>query len=694
MPDRSPRHGRIAGMTTIAIIQARLSSTRLPGKVLLPLGQRPALDWVVSAAAAIPGVDRVVIATSDQPDDDALAAWAAARGVTCHRGPLDDVLARFALAARAEQADIVLRLTGDCPLLDPQVCGQVLALLRRQNLDYASNIAPQTWPDGLDCEAFTRAALDAADAEATSPHDREHVTPFLRDRRDRFKAGGVVCPLPGLERERWTLDEDRDLDFLRRVVALLPDATRPPSHLEVLAVLDAQPDLRAANADIMRNAGAAKSWRAAPRIPYHGTARSQAWLERAERVIPLASQTFSKSRLQYPKGAPLFLTHGQGGRVWDVDGNRYVDMVCGLLPVVLGYQDADVDRAIRDQLGNGISFSLPSTLETELAERLTRLIPCAESVRFGKNGTDATSGAIRLARAFTGRDRVAVCGYHGWQDWYIGATVRHRGVPPAVRALTHTVPFNDLDALDRLLCAHPGEFAALIMEPMNTTEPAPGYLQAVKDLLHSHGALLVFDEVITGFRFALGGAQSLFGVTPDLASFGKAMGNGMPISAVVGRADVMAEMEQVFLSGTFGGETLSLAAALATIDKMEREPVIESLWRQGTALADGVAEITARHGLGDVIGLAGMAPWKILTIQDHPGARKDAIKTLFAHHMLRNGVLFLASHNVCYAHDGDDVATVLAAWDTALAAVTAELATGRLEQRLPCPVVEPVFKVR
>lgn len=681
-------------MKTVAIIQARLSSSRLPGKVLLPLADRPVLEWVARAGQAIPAIDAVVLATSDQPDDDAVAAWAADYGIACHRGPLDDVLARFALAAQAEDADIILRLTGDCPLLDPQVCGQVLALLKRQGLDYASNTVPQTWPDGLDCEAFTRAALETARTEATAPADREHVTPFIRERHDRFRSGGLPCPLPGLHNERWTLDERHDLDFLTQVTALLPDSSRPPSHLDILAVLDGQPALRDINARIVRNEGAAKSLRAAPPPPFFGTARSAAWLERAEKVIPLASQTFSKSRIQYPAGSPLFLTHGQGGRVWDVDGNRYVDMVCGLLPVVLGYQDPDVDQAIRDQLANGISFSLPTPLETELAERLTRLIPCAEQVRYGKNGTDATSAAIRLARAFTGRDRIAVCGYHGWQDWYIGATTRHKGIPAAVRDLTHIVPYNDLETLDKLLSAHPGQFAALIMEPMSAVDPAPGYLQGVKDLVHAHGALLVFDEIITGFRYALGGAQSLFGITPDLASFGKAMGNGMPISAIVGRAEVMREMEDVFISGTFGGEALSLAAAIATIDKMEREPVIEKLWHLGSTLADGVAALTAKHGLAELISLVGRAPWKIIAVKDHPTARKEAIKTLFIHEMVHSGVLFLASHNVCYAHDGDDVATVLAAWDRALSKVAAELATEQLEARLPCPAVEPVFKVR
>ena len=681
-------------MTTIAIIQARQSSTRLPGKVLLPLAGRPVpvLDWVFRAAQAIPGVDKAVIATSDQPADDSIVAWAAERGAPCHRGPLDDVLARFALTAKAEGADIVLRLTADCPLLDPQVCGLTLAMLKRQGLDYVGT--DDTWPDGLDCEVFTAAALAIAQAEASTSFQREHVTPFLRGLHDRFRIGSISCPLPDLSHERWTLDEPCDLEMLQQLTMRLPDQTRPPAFLDVLAVLDANPELRALNRAIMRNEGAAKSWRQTPAPPWFGTARTQAWAARAEKVIPLASQTFSKSRIQYPADSPLFLTHGQGGRVWDVDGNRFVDMVSGLLPVVLGYQDHDVDQAIRDQLGRGISFSLPTPLETQLAERLTRLIPCAEKVRYGKNGTDATSAAIRLARAFTGRDRIAVCGYHGWQDWYIGATSRHKGIPDAVRALTHTVPYNDLAAIDRLLCTHRGEFAAMILEPMNATEPAPGYLQALKDLLHSHGALLVFDEVITGFRYALGGAQALFGVTPDLASFGKAMGNGMPISAIVGRADVMREMEDVFFSGTFGGEALSLAAAIATIDKMEREPVIEKLWSLGTTLAEGAAQLIAQHDLNDLISLVGLAPWKILAVKDHPTARKEAIKTLFMREMSRSGVLFLASHNVCYAHDDDDVATVLSGWNRALSTVAAELATGRLEERLPCPPVMPVFQVR
>ena len=225
----------------------------------------------------------------------------------------------------------------------------------------------------------------------------------------------------------------------------------------------------------------------------------------------------------------MFLTHGQGARVWDVDGNEYVDLVSALMPVVLGYNDPDVNYAVRNQLDKGVIFSLATELEAQLSEKLVEVIPCAEKVRFGKNGSDVTTAAIRVARAYTGRDKVIVCGYHGWQDWYIGSTTRNKGVPEAVQGLTYKVPYNDLDAVENLLKENPDQFAALIMEPMNVAEPAPNYLNDLKALLHKHGALLIFDEVITGFRFSIGGAQELFGVTPDLASFGKAMGNGMPI---------------------------------------------------------------------------------------------------------------------------------------------------------------------
>lgn len=418
-------------------------------------------------------------------------------------------------------------------------------------------------------------------------------------------------------------------------------------------------------------------------------------LERAERVIPLGSQTFSKSRTQYPIGvSPLFLERGEGARVWDVDGNDYIDFINSLLSVTLGYRDPDVDAAVRKQLDSGVILSLPHPLETEVAERIVELVPCAEMVRFGKNGSDATSGAIRIARAFTGRDRVAVCGYHGWQDWYIGSTARNRGVPKATRELTHTFMYNDLASLENVLAAHPGEFAAIILEPMNLEWPAEGFLEGVRELATREGAVLVFDETITGFRFAIGGAQQLFGVTPDLATFGKGLANGYPVSAVAGRRDIMMLMEEVFFSFTFGGEMLSLAAAKAVLDKLKREPVLDRMAALGTRLQEQLQQLIQDHQLGHIFAVKGHPTWSFLTIADAPGAGAYEMKTLLMQELHERGILSFGSHNISYAHTEQDIDALLAAYRAILPEIAAAAVAGEVVAKLRCEPLVPLFKVR
>ncbi len=424
--------------------------------------------------------------------------------------------------------------------------------------------------------------------------------------------------------------------------------------------------------------------------------KSMEFLARAERVIPLGSQTFSKSRTQYPYGvSPYFITRGRGSRVWDLDDNEYIDFVSSLASVTLGYQDPDVTAAVRQQLDeSGVIFSLPHPLETEVAELICEMVPCAERVRFGKNGSDATAGAIRVARAYTGRDRVAVCGYHGWQDWYIGSTARHRGVPQATRDLTHAFAYNDLESLRRQLQSHPGEFAAVILEPMNVVDPEPGFLEGVKNMAHEHGALLVFDETITGFRYANGGAQELFGVIPDLATFGKGLANGYPVSAVAGRSDVMKEMEEIFFSFTFGGEALSLAAAKATLEKLKREPVAATLAARGRQAMEGTRRIVAEHGLGDLFSVSGHPTWSFLTIKDGRGATAFEIKTLWMQEILERGILSVGTHNVTYAHSVADIDRLLVVYAEVLPFIGRTLAEGRLHDALRCEPLVPLFKVR
>ncbi len=422
-------------------------------------------------------------------------------------------------------------------------------------------------------------------------------------------------------------------------------------------------------------------------------ARSREYFARARQVIPSCTQTFSKGPTQFVQGvAPLFLERGRGSHVWDVDGNEYVDYLMALGPIVLGYDDPDVTAAVQRQLADGVIFSLPHPLEVEVAEALTKLVPCAEMVRFGKNGSDATSGAVRAARAYTDRDMIACCGYHGWEDWYIGTTTRRRGVPDAVRQLTRTFAYNDVGSLERLFTEFPGRIAAVIMEPVGVVEPAPDFLPRVAAVTHAHGAVIVFDEIVTGFRLALGGAQERFGVTPDLACFGKAMANGFPLSAVVGRREIMEVFDEIFFSFTFGGEALSLAAARATIAKLREKNVIERLWRQGALLRDGYNALARECGLGGRTQCIGFPPRTVLTFKDRAGADSLAMKSLFQQEMIKRGILTSGGFTLCYAHSDEDVRRTLEACRDALTILARAVAEDRVEAGLEGPAIQPVFR--
>jgi glutamate-1-semialdehyde aminotransferase len=332
---------------------------------------------------------------------------------------------------------------------------------------------------------------------------------------------------------------------------------------------------------------------------------SQYYLAYARKVTPCGSQTLSKRAESFVEGAyPCFLSSGIGPYVWDVDHNKYFDLICGLGCMTLGYHRPEVDNAIRKQLLNGVSFSLPTTLESQVAERLVNSIPCAEQVRFTKTGSDACSGAVRIARMATGREKVFYCGYHGWHDGYTSTQSYRAGIPQAYQESNLLFPYNDLFALDQLLQMHKDEVAAIMMEPMLLEEPGPGYLQAVVDLAHDHGTLVIFDEMIMAGRWAFAGGQSYFGVNGvDLATYGKFLGNGMPLACIAGPEEIMKYAWVV--SGTFGGETLSLAACDAVLDVYAIEDPVKIQWERGNQLIQGIKECFDGYGiLADIIGHA------------------------------------------------------------------------------------------
>lgn len=423
--------------------------------------------------------------------------------------------------------------------------------------------------------------------------------------------------------------------------------------------------------------------------------KSEEWLQRAEKTIPLGSQTFSKSRTQYPIGiSPLYAERAKGCNIWDLDGNRYVDLVSALGCITLGYNHKGVNKAITKQIKSGISMSLPGLLEAKVAEQIVDMIPSAEMVRFGKNGSDATSAAIRLARAYTGRNHVLVSGYHGWQDWFIGSTTRNKGVPSVVSELTHSFQYNNLDSFINLLAEFDGQIAAVILEPMNARFPENNFLEEIRRITKEKGIVLIFDETLTGFRFANGGAQQFFGVIPDLSTFGKGMANGMPISAVVGSREIMLEMEEIFFSGTFGGELLSLAAADAVLQIYRENDVTASLAERGSQIEKKLNVIIQKYNFDNVLSFTGHPSWKFLNWNSAQGASVEQIKTLFMQEIFRSGVLVLSTHNVSLAMDDRAIHVIVNGYERAISAISTTLRKGDIESVLSVQPLEALFKVR
>ncbi len=684
-------------MKTVVILQARIGSTRLPGKVLLDLEARPMLWHVVERIRRARNVQQVVVATTTSKSDDVLEQFCRAHDIAFFRGSEPDVLDRYYQTAKAFAADTVVRITSDCPLIDPEVIDRVTGIFQQGGFDYVSNTIETTYPDGLDTEVFSFAALERAWREATQISEREHVTPYLRS-SGQFRVRNVeIDHGASLAELRWTVDEAHDLEFVRAIYKHLK--SRPAFGMrDVLKLLEEKPELQKLQGTAIMNEGYYKTLyeqAGAGAAPKRCVEKSQTWFARAQKVIPGASQTFSKGYTQYVQGiSPIFLQRGKGCRVWDVDGNEYIDYVQGLLPNILGYAHDEVNAAATAQLAQGHSFSMPHPLEVELAERLTKIIPCAQMVRFGKNGSDATAGAVRAARAFTNRDRVACCGYHGWQDWYIGSTMRHRGVPGAVRALTHSFPYNNLAELDKILSAHAGEFAAVVMEAVNFVEPAPGYLQGVKDLAHKHGALLIFDEICTGFHLGLGGAQKKLGVTPDLACFGKAMGNGFPISCIVGRADVMSIFTEIFCSFTFGGETAAIAASLKVLDILEHTDALMRIEANGRRLQDGFNALAKQAGLFPRFQCVGYPNWSLLKFRDATGNDSFLERSLFQQESIKRGLLQLVTHNMTAAHDTVSTEQTLQIYAAVFKTLAVWLASPNPAGFLEGPMIQPVFRLR
>ena len=404
--------------------------------------------------------------------------------------------------------------------------------------------------------------------------------------------------------------------------------------------------------------------------------------KKALKIIPYGSQTYSKGVKAFSDGvSPKFLAKGKGCEVWDVDGNKYIDFVMGNQPLILGYADPDVNRAVTKQLSLGSTFSVSNKLEIDVAELLVKHIPGAEGARFGKHGADATSIAVRLARAITKRDHLAFCGYHGWHDWFVGTTDLNGGVPKFNEQLAHSFSYNDIESLEKIFKKYKNKISCVIMEPITVNGPKSGnndsmrwcdfdkkqnFLTQVKALCKKNRALLVFDEVVTGFRYDIGGAQKMFGITPDLGCFAKAMSNGIPLSAITGKKKYMKYLEKTFFSFTYGGDCVGLAAAKATINKIDKKNVIDHLYKVGSRLKKGMNELIKIYDLEEMLECSGYPCRSIMTIKKFGKYKKPLItKSLIQQELMFRGVLWSQYHSICYSHKNSHIDKSLNAFEDA-----------------------------
>ena len=420
--------------------------------------------------------------------------------------------------------------------------------------------------------------------------------------------------------------------------------------------------------------------------------RSEELLARELKVSPLAAQTYSKSYRYFSRGvAPSYMDHGEGCYIFDVDGNKFIDFMCALGPITVGYNEPAINEAVIKQVSKFPSGSLQSELEVELAEKICEIIPCAEMVRFVKNGGDATTSAVRLARAYTGRDIVLMSGYHGMHDWSIGASENHMGVPEAVRNLTINFIYNDLLDLENKLKTN--KVAAVILEPIQSNGPLDGYLESVKELTHKYGAILIFDEVVSGFHYALGGAQEMFKVSPDLVAFGKGMANGYPISAVAGRRDLLEQIEKgVFVSTTFGGDSISMAASLATIKILEQPGFYDHITKIGTIIRNGIQERIDRYDLSDVLAVSGMPAHCGVAFEGHGSLDYLDIQSVYSQTILQNGIIQFAIYFLNSHHTEKEAEIYLDATDKAFSLIRKAVDQESLDGILFGGKVDPVFK--
>ena len=596
-------------MRIVAIIQARMGSKRLPGKVMKIINNKPILEIIIERLKLSNRINEIVIATSSKPENALIKEYFNKKGFNCEMGSENDVLSRFYNAAKKYKADVVVRITGDCPFVDADVVDSVIDNFFESNVDYCSNVSPPSFPDGMDVEVFNFKSLEIAFNKTHDLSDREHVTTYMRS-SDKFKKSNKLFT-QDLSKLRWTLDEKEDLEVIEKVFHYF----KPNfyfSWLDILSLYKDKPSLFDANKKVIRNEG------------FNMGSGQKMW-KRAKLIIPGGNMLLSKRPDMFlPELWPSYFEKAKGCEVWDMDGKKYIDMsIMGIGTNILGYGNDEVDNSVTDVVSKGNMSTLNCPEEVYLAEKLVEMHPWADMVRLARTGGEANSIAVRIARAASNKTNVAFCGYHGWHDWYLAANLgdqnsldgqllpglQPNGVPPGLKDTSFPFKYNDYDGLKSLVDNK--NIGIIKMEVVRNFGPENNFLKKVRNLCNEKNIVLIFDECTSGFRESFGGLHKNYNVEPDIAMFGKAMGNGYAITAIIGRRAIMEAAQSSFISSTFWTERIGPAAALKTLEIMEREKswdiismtgkIVRSKWQE---LADLYNLEISHFGLDSLAGFS------------------------------------------------------------------------------------------
>ena len=668
-----------------AIVQARMKSTRLPGKVLKMVNGKPLIEILLYRLSQSKKIDKIVIATSENKENDILTETVEKLGFDVFRGSEDDVLSRYYHAAKPLEPTAVVRITGDCPIIDPQLVDEIIGLYQENNVDYASNAEPPTFPDGLDTEVFSFTALEMAYNNAEEPFEREHVTPFIRT-NGQFKQANYSNKTD-FSGERWTVDEPEDFEVIENVIKhFAPNLDFP--WKDVLELNQAHPEYFEANKNIRRNEGA-------------DIGTGQKLYKRAKKLIPGGTMLLSKRPEMFlPEQWPSYFSKTRGCKVWDLDGKEYTDMsIMGIGTNTLGYGHPEVDDAVRKVIdqGNMSTFNCPE--EVYLSEKLIELHPWADMVRFARSGGEANAIAIRIARAASGKEKVAICGYHGWHDWYLSANLgdeshldghllpglEPKGVPKELQGTTLPFVYNDFEGLETLVRKY--DIGIIKMEVSRSVEPEMGFLESVRKLATDKNIILIFDECTSGFRETFGGLHKKYGVDPDMAVFGKALGNGYAITAVIGRREIMEASQGTFISSTFWTERIGPAAGLKTLEVMEREKSWEQITEIGKDIDKRWRQLAKKYNLPlEISGLPALVCFSI------PVENWLKYKTLITQEMLKQSFLAVNTVYVCCEHTPELIEAYIDKLDPIFSLI-AQCEDGKdIDELLDGPVCHSGFK--